>query len=145
MGLEEDIRTALVAMPAVTAIVGSGANARIRPDRFHEEDGTLPAILVEVDHEDPLTDLTGRGGRRQGVVTITCRASTRAAARALAEAVRNNGTSPGTGLDGYGGSETAFDSWCVGQTTAFVPKSDGSDHGYYDNILTYETTARETT
>lgn len=129
-------------MSAVTALVGSGSSARIRPDKFHEEDGTLPAILIEVDNESPQNDLTGRGGLRLGDVTITCRAATRQGARALAEAIRVNGTNPGTGLAGYAGA--SFDAVLDGIAEAYQPKGVGNDKGYYDTVMSFNSFASET-
>jgi hypothetical protein len=141
MSLEADIRTALAAMTAVTAIVGTGNSARIRTDRLHEGD-ELPAVLVEVDTEEKVNDLSGKGGASFCGVTVTCLALMRETARALAEAVRVNGTNPGTGLAGYSGS--AFHCTLESITTGFVPLEDGSDEGWYQCVMQCEVFATET-
>ncbi len=142
MGLEADIRTALLTMDAVTALVGAGSLARIRPDRLHEDD-TFPAIIVEVDRETPQNDISGVGGLRISSVNLICRATTRAGSRALAEAVRVNGTNPGTGLAGY--TSATLDAVLESMTTGFVPKDDGSDQGWYDTNMDFTTIQTETT
>jgi hypothetical protein len=144
VGLEADIRTALLAMNAVTAIVGTGDSARIYPDVFDENCTTLPAILVEVDSEDPQNDIDGRGGLRIGLATLTCRATTRQGSRALAEAVLGNGANPHAGLRCYAGS-----GWDIDTTnslvTAAVPKGMGTQTYYWDTVIEFGTSATETT
>ncbi len=142
MGVEADIRTALLAMSAVTGLVGASSLARIRPDRLHEDD-TLPAVIVEVDSEVPQNDISGVGGLRISSVNLICRATTRAGSRALAEAVRTNGTNPGTGLAGYAGA--SLDAVLETMTTAYVPKDDGSDQGWYDTNMDFTVIQTETT
>lgn len=143
MDLHAAIRTALLSMNAVTALAGSGAAARIRPDQFAKTDGsaTTPAILVEIDDEESQTDLDGRGGLVIADVTLTCRAHTKAAAYALKEAVRVNGTNPGTGLAGYSG---AFDAWLEDTAYAAVPKGDASDDHWHDAVMSFRLVATET-
>lgn len=150
MSLESDIRTALAAMSAVTAIVGTGDSARIRTDRLHDGDvwhnnESRPAILVEVDAEEKVNDLSGKGGAAFCGVTVTCYAKTRADARALAEAVRVNGTNPGTGLAGYGDNSTAFNCIVESVQTTFLPFEDGSEDGWYACVMACEVFATETT
>lgn len=142
MSLESDLIAALRAMSAVTALVGSSAAARIEPDVWGEN-VTYPAILIEVDGETPANSLDGKGGLVFAEVTVTCRATTRIASRALAEAVRVNGTNPGTGLAGYVGS--AFHAWLDDAVTATVPYGEGSDQHYYDTVQTYTVAYTETT
>lgn len=132
MSLEGDIRTALLAMDAVTALVGTSHSARIRPYKLDEgDDNTEEHIVIEVDSDDHLNDLTGRGGMVISDVNISCRAMTDEDARALAAAVRVNGTEPGTGLAGYGGSGTAFDAVLEDTASSEMPFDDGSDRAWY--------------
>jgi hypothetical protein len=142
MSIESDIVTALRAMSAVTALVGTSSSARIDVDVFGEKT-TYPAILLEVDTEEPANSLDGKGGLVFADVTLTCRATTRLASRALAEAVRLNGTSPGTGLAGY--SASAFDAVLTDSQTAVVPYDEGSDRHYYDTVQTYLVSWTEST
>jgi hypothetical protein len=141
MSLESDIRSALLDMSAVTTLVGSGSSARIRSDALYPTD-TLPAIVIEVDGYEHSNDLTGFGGLVFAKVVLTCRASTRDGAWTLAEAVRRNGTSPGTGLAGYSG---AFDALLESQVAARVPKDDGSSGWWYDVVQDYTMSRSETT
>lgn len=132
MNIAEEIRAALAAMTAVTAIVGDGAAAKIRFDRPDQADRP-PLILIEIDDQTPENDLTGRADLVPFTATITCRDTSRSRARALAEAVRSNGTTPGSGLSGYSGT---FDSWVEATDDATSPRDTGADEAYYDTMLT---------
>ena len=148
MSVEADLRTYLLTLGTVTALVGTGDSARIRPDRLQQgDDETQPAIIVEVDNEKPLNTLDGKGGRRYADVTLRCRAQTKAEARSLAEAIRVNGTDPGTGLAGYRGtiSGTIYDAVLDDDQTSFGPAAEGSDQGYYDVFSNYVISWAETT
>jgi len=143
--IEETLVAFLKSLSAVTAIVGESNAARIRPDRLDQGE-TLPAILMEVD-ENPQNDLSGIGGLVYSDVTLTCRATTKTAARALAEAVRLNGTDPGTGMAGHHGTvaSVTFDATLESTVGAFTPKADGSEAGWYDAIATYVVSCAEVT
>lgn len=141
MSIESDIRAALLTMDAVTALVGSGASARIYPDSWPET-ATWPAVLIELDIEEPANTLDGKGGLVFADVTITSRATTRLGSRALAEAIRVNGTNPGTGLAGYSGE---FKSVLDATETADVPYEEASDQYHYDTLQTYFVSWPETT
>lgn len=140
MNIVEEIRAALAGMTAVTAIVGDGSAARIRPDRPYQGESP-PLIIVEIDSEDIENDLTGRADRVQFTATITCRDSSRSRARQLAEAVRTNGTDPGTGLAGYSGT---FDAWLESIDDANAWRGTGGDEAFYDTILTFGGTYPQT-
>lgn len=142
--VEESLRVLLLTLTPVTAIVGTGASARIRPDRLHQGD-TLPAIIVEIDNENHRNTLAGTGGLVYADVTLTCRADTKAASRALAEAVRLNGTDPGTGFAGYSGTVNGQDLDIVldDEVATFIRADDGSDQGYYDVLQSYEVSFTE--
>lgn len=127
--IENELRSALLGMAAVTTIVAD----RIWDEWFRS--ATVPAIVFEIDAENRENDLTGRGGLVFADVNLICRADTRAASRALAEAVRTNGsTSPGTGLAGYSG---AFDAVLDNMQPAAVPKSEGSNAYWYDTNMSF--------
>lgn len=143
----DSLRTALLTMGAVTALVGTGADARIRP-RFQQKE-VIPAngsILIEVDDEVHLNDISGQGGREMTEITLTFRAPTRPASLALAEAARVNGTDPGTGLAAYGATpiDVRIDCWLEDSVTVATPKADGSDKVWWDTIHSYMTTQAET-
>jgi len=131
---------------AVTDLVGGSTAPRIRPDRLHQAD-TLPAVIIEVDTSDHCNTLDGLGGLVFSEVNVICRASTRAGSRALAEAVRVNGTDPGTGLAGASGSYggTSFDAVLEDEVTSYTPAGDGSDQGWYDTNMSFVVSVAETT
>jgi hypothetical protein len=146
--VEADIRTLLLTLSAVTDLVGTGDAARIRPDKLDQaDDDSLQAIIVEVDSEEPALGLDGKGGRVYADVTLRCRARQKSQARAVADAVRTNGTDPGTGLAGYNGTVNGhtLDAWLEDTQTSFTPADDGSDEGFYDVFCSYRLTFEETT
>lgn len=147
MTIEDDIRTVLLTFSEVTDLVGAGASARIRPDRLHhDDDETLQHVIIEVDNETPQNGLDGLGGLLYSEVTLRCRGRTKALARALAEAIRLNGTDPGTGLAGYAGTVNSHTLNAVldDQTTAFEPDEPGRDEGMYTIYANYVLSAPET-
>jgi hypothetical protein len=134
MSLEGDIRTALLNMSAVTALVGTGSAARIRPYMLDDrDDKKLQHVIVEVDTQRPQNCLLGTGGLTYADVNISCRAMTPTLAEALAVAVKRNGTSPGTGLAGYGspGGGQAFDAVLEDETAGRTLWGDGSQRAWY--------------
>ena len=129
--LHEQIRTLLLAAPAVTAIVGAGTAARIRGDYFQKLDGTaagLEAVLIEVDSQEEQNDLSGQSGLAVGQITLTCRAASRQAASDLAQAVRGR-------LAGY--ASPVLDLVLDSRSDAWTAKTDASEDGWYDSILTF--------
>ena len=130
MNIEKELRDALVAMEAVTAIVST----RIWDEWFRTE--TTPSIVFEFDTEDQENDLGGKGGKVIGDINVICRADTRAASRDLAEAVRLNGTDPGTGLAGY--TSSTVNATLLGQQPVATPKSEGSNDHWYDTNMNFE-------
>jgi len=144
--LTGDIRTALLAMDAVTALVGTGGASRIRPDRLDDrDDKDEEHIIVEIDRATPQNDLSGLGGLTYAEVNISCRAATRSQADALATAVKRNGTDPGTGLAGYGGSGTEFHSVLEDEVNSETPREDGSQKTWYTVEQTYIMSQQEAT
>lgn len=136
MTLMADILNELLSMSAVTALVGTGADARIRPDLMDESDDlTLQHILIEIDDETPQNSLDGLGGLVYASVVVSCRALELQDATALAEAVRLNGTDPGTGLAGL--SAANFEAVLNDQTTSLTLFDDGSQNGWRDVTQNY--------
>ena len=126
MNASDDIRDALLALPAVTAIVGSGATARIWSD--WQRTYTVPCIIIDIDKEEEQNDLTGKaGGLVVADVTLTCRESTETLREVLRQAVRS-------GLSGYSGT---FDGILDDTQNAAVPKDDGSDGHWYDAVMSF--------
>lgn len=146
MSLDGDIRTALLAMSAVTDLVGTGDSARIRPFMLDDrDDKTEEHIIIEVDTQRPQNDITGIGGLTYADVNISCRAMTPTLARALAVAVKRNGTSPGTGLAGYGGSGTSFDAVLEDEVAGRTLWADGSQRAWYTVEQSYVISFTEAT
>ena len=107
--IEQALCTLLKTFDAVTAIVGTGANARIRPFRLDQGDiddngGVRDAIVIRPAREEHLNDLQGRGGLVRARMQIIAISEIPLSARALAEAIRTNGQDPGTGLAGHEGT-----------------------------------------
>lgn len=127
MTIEGDIRTALLNMSAVTALVGTGDSARIRSYRLASiDDRECEHIIIDVDSQPRENCLNGEGAFVNASVNVSCRAMTPAKARALATAAKTNGTMPGSGLAWYGGSGTAFHSYLDDETPSQIGWMDGS-------------------
>lgn len=138
MTIESSIRARLLNLAAVTAIVGSGSDARIRPHKLWQKDDLKdgPAIMVVVNREEDQNDLNCEGGLIIADISVMCVANTNDAARSLAKAVKYNGTSPGTGLAhaewNLPTAPLAVESCCYVYTECgFVFFADESDEGYY--------------
>ena len=146
MSVEGDLRTLLLTFTPVTALVGTGNSARIRPDKLAQmDDDRLQSIIIEVDSEEPQNMLDGTSLRRYADVTLVCQASTKAEARALALAVKLNGTAPGTGLAGYGGTVNSvrYDAWLDDEQTSYASVDEESDEAYYYVFSNYKITWAE--
>lgn len=132
MSIESDLRTVLLTFDAVTALVGTGAAARIRPYALDERDSkTGQAIIIEVDTAEHANDLAGKGGMVTATVTLSCRAVTLTQARALAEAVRTNSTNPGTGLAGYSEDDPCIEAVLETESVGITPWDDGSTRAWF--------------
>lgn len=84
-----DLITYLKSISAVTALVGSGTSARIKPD-VAKRTWALPYIVYTGAGGESPKYLEGISGLRNQEVQITCYASTRSGADSLAEAVKVN-------------------------------------------------------
>lgn len=126
MNIEKEIRDALSDMSAVTTLVST----RIWDEWFRSD--TYPAIVIEVDNEEQQNIIDGTGEVFIADINIICRADTRKASRSLAEAVRLNGTDPGTGLAGYDGE---FKAALLDRVPVATPKGEGSNAYWYDTNL----------
>ncbi len=143
----DSIIAALKAMTSVTDLVGAGNDARIvawlKQDVGIPENGT---IAVELDSTEHKNDLLGQGGLEYHDVNILVRSTTVAGARILAEAIRVNGTDPGTGLAGYSDTpiDVLIDATLI-DTTGPTPfsRDDGSANEYYDINMTFEVSQNE--
>lgn len=126
--LENVLKDLITGLSAVAALTGT-----VRTDWAAQKD-PLPFILIGVDRETPWNDLSGKGGLIKADVRIRCCAATRTLTRQMTDALRTNGTTPGTGLEGYSGT---VDGVAIGELLwdhsefDYVPYEDGTDNGYY--------------
>jgi hypothetical protein len=123
--VDQDIVDLLEASAGVTAIVGSGASARIYPLIVKQGDN-YPAITYQIISETREPELTQQNGFIQVRVQLTCWAETYAGARTLKEAVRNC-------IDG---SSSTFPSGVfIENSIDSVEESEGSRPGLYAKRL----------
>lgn len=87
--VDQDFVDLLEASTGVTALVGSGAAARIYPMLVPQGSDNYPAITYQVVSENRDPELTQQNGLYQARLQINCWATTYAGARTLKEAVRN--------------------------------------------------------
>ena len=107
--LEDLLIAHLKTLSAVTAIVGAGSLARIRPGTLDQSDA-LPAITVivaEETHEATLDEALDEDQCDLVYVEICAIATSHRAARILQKAIEFNGVIPGTGLNGYSAGQIA--------------------------------------
>lgn len=102
--IEDRLIAQLKTQAAVTAIVGAGSSARIRPGVLAQGD-VYPAITIVLESETPETDLQDLGDVEEeavrSVFQVCALATSHRQARLLQKAIQRNGTSPGTGLAGF--------------------------------------------
>lgn len=141
--LIEDLRDFLLTRTAVTAIAGQ----RIRPGALAQRDA-LPGIVLRVETQERMNDLSGEGGLVDAEVTVLAVSEDAVEAWRLAEAVRTNDTDPGTGLAGYTGAagEGLLDS-CVLESDEYdvVEKKEGSDEYWHIVASRYRVMFSEST
>jgi hypothetical protein len=132
--IESGLVSLLKSFGAVTAIVGAGTTAKIRPYKLWQKDA-LPAVIVAVNSEEPDNDLSHHGGLVKADVSVIACAAEMIDARALAAACRTNSTSnPGEGLEGFSGlvGDVTINSIASGtRMPNFISFGDDSDEGYY--------------
>lgn len=87
MTIGDGLLTYLKTVSAITDIVGTGDNARIRPGRLSRSD-SFPAIRYAFVSGDSVAHLTGGSGIAQPLLQVDCYATTYSGANALAEQVR---------------------------------------------------------
>jgi len=134
MSFSTDFVAFLKSKSTVTSLVGSGANARIRPTKLKQGDA-LPAIRYVVTSGAGHEDLLGPVGVRQPNLQIDCYGSTRSAAEALGDAVRDallafwRGTMGSTTVKGIN---------LVNRFWMFESSEDGSDSGKHREVLIFD-------
>lgn len=126
--LLDELRALLLTLNSVTALVGAGAEARIRPGNLDENDD-YPAIVVNIERQSNDQDLDSEAGLVEATVMITCLSYDVTEAWSLREKVRVNDTDPGTGVAGYRGTPITIDIDVshVGDVHDSAPLDDGSD------------------
>lgn len=122
MNIHTTLRTALLAMPGVAAIVGT------RVWNTWPRTYATPCLVIDVDEERETPHLGGPGDLVIGSIVLVCRGDTASAAHALQEAVRN-------GIAAYAG--TAFDATLESTVRAETPKGEGSTEHWYDELMDY--------
>lgn len=144
MQIEDAIVAKLLTLTAVTAITTT-----IRPDQLAQTDNpkTTPGIIVSVDEETfDDQNIGGTADVVTAMVAISAISASKTRARLLAEAIRSNGTNPGTGLQGcrVRNGTVDFDMMLEKRSSGYVPNMDGSDSGLFavESVFTvkyYET------
>jgi hypothetical protein len=125
VSFKTDLRTAILNIPAVVAIVGEGTIG-------HVWDGwprttACPCIVMELDDEEEQNYLdTGKGTGQVGSLVLTCRAETPEQADSLRTALRS-------GLVGL--HSTTFDLVINSIAESQVEKQDSSVGHYYDRVF----------
>lgn len=147
--IEAALRTLLISFPTVTAIVGTGTSARIRPYKLWQKDelAVSDAIIIRVNTEEPQNDLSGSGGQVMADVSVLSCSSTLRNARTLAECCRTNlMANPAEGLEAFDGNMASV---AIGQILSgarsvdFIFYGDDSDEGYYVVDAHYSVTYTE--
>ena len=128
MNIFIDLKTALLSLPAVTAIVGDDSATPARVWNSWPRTYADPCLVMDVDDEaeNPCLD-TGVGNLVAAEVTVTCRADTHDASDALAAAVK-------AGLGGWSGTFQAILEHTAHSET---PKGDGSTGHWYDHVQSW--------
>jgi hypothetical protein len=131
MTIQEAVRAWLLTRTAVTAITST-----IRVDALDQRDkpDVTACILMTVDRKEYDTQNTdGKSDLVQATMMISAISGGRDSSEALAEAIRINGTDPGTGLMGSrvrsGGLN--FDAMLESQDFGYIQNIDGSDSGLF--------------
>lgn len=146
MTIEEAVTAQLLTMAAVTAI-----SSTIRPDELLEED--LPrgdgaaAILIHGLEEHFENTVDGKCSLVSAMLTISALCRNKARARSLSEAIRTNGTDPGTGLAGANVTtgDLPFMAMLEDRSAGMVRDQDGGDTGIHSVDSVYYLTFTETT
>lgn len=137
MKIETAIIAVLESLAAVTALVSQ----RIYADDA-EPGEELPYIIVNTVRESSSdqSDLQGNALLWDAEVHIECYGRTRSLARDIEEAVRFNGTDPGTGLQGYEGNTgqgTIEAAWSDDIDSGYLEPASEEDTGKYVTVATY--------
>lgn len=140
MTIEEAIRAHLLTLTAVTAITST-----IRPGELQQSDA-LPAITIGVKSKKSFTDLSGKGGLVSAILMVSSISSRESGATGLAEAIRVNGTDPGTGLAGFRGTAGSLQihATLTEDAVNYYAYEDGKDAGFFACEAIYDVMYSET-
>lgn len=134
MSIEEAIRARLLTMTAVT-----GITRVIRP-RVLMQNEKRPAIMIGVNQKNYENTLDGRCDMASASVSIFAISNKWEEADQLAEAIRTNGTDPGTGLGPcrVTTGPLQYQMMLTEQNVGFEPFDDGSELGDHFVESVYE-------
>ncbi len=146
MNIEEAIIARLESQTAVTALTTAIRPYKLRQTDKPENDAT-PVIVFSIDEE--MFDDQNIGGTTDLVtatVTVSAWSGKLKIARQLASTIRNNGTDPGSGMQGcrVRNGTVDWDAMLEKRNVGVVLNEDGTDTGLYsvDSVFTvkyYET------
>lgn len=159
MAVEELIRTQLLRFDAVTDLVDARIYPDVVPQLTDAESRDMkaqaiylrPTIVIDMIEETPQNTLDGGDGMVIAAVSVRCIAQTKKVARQLAEAVRVNGTDPGTGLAGFNGltdlddEREEFSAIHMRNVFDAMQWEDGGDEWVYEVASLYEITYYQVT
>lgn len=128
MNIVEAVKTKILTLSAVTAITSV-----IRPHQLDQRDlsATTPAVLINLDKEDAFTDqnIMGTTDLIRATILVSAVSTKLVTAWSLSNAIKLNGTNPGTGLKGcqVRSGSLYFDAMWEETTWDEMPAIDGSD------------------
>lgn len=157
MPIEENLRTQLLTFTAVTALVSDRIYPDVVPQLTDADRETMelegvylrPTIVIDMIEEEPQNTLDGGDGMVIATIAVRCMAQTKKVARQVAEAVRVNGTNPGTGLAGFAGlydvTKQPFSAIHARNEFYAEPWEDGGDEWLFEVRAIYQVTFNQTT
>ncbi len=135
VSLEDALRTLIIGLPAFAALTPLPS---VRPYKLAETDFKVGSgargVIVECPDETNQESFDEVGQGVSAKASVECVAETLADAWTVAETIRLNGGSPGTGLAGFSGTIAGLviQRISVNKTMkGFEPYYDGSDEGFY--------------
>lgn len=133
----KSLRDLLMLFEALTDVVSD----RITPNQFAGDDHQQPAVMIELRDCQQANTLDRAACLVTGSLVLTIRSGDDALNDYLAGIVRTNGTTPGTGLDGFSGNcgdgvllgceRSDFDA-------SIVFDDDGDETDLFDSIQVYQ-------
>lgn len=159
MEVEEMIRAQLLAFGAVTDLVGDRVYPDVIPQLTDAERELMrgegvylrPTIVIDMIDETPQNTLDGGDGMVIATVSVRCVAQTKKTARKVSQAVRVNGTNPGSGLAGFNGltdisaEKQQISAVHIRNEFAAEPWPDGNDEYLFEVASIYEVTYYQVT